>query len=140
MWMLITVTYGGTVSTNNFPTEALCRDGESVARTGRTVAELKAWKSAQEERRVEEAAAWRLSHPPRPPKDAQEQKMVEEVKKNGRLWGTFSSSSPYYTAGDDGLIYEWPGKGLMIQTGDGDRSGQIKFSKCIGPITEETKP
>lgn len=82
---LLTVSGGGTVSTNSFPTMTACDDAASVILTGKTVtAEKKAEADLYAAQKASDDA-WNASHPPRPPKGDFEIQMVNECKKDGAI-------------------------------------------------------
>lgn len=81
LYTLITVTNGGQVHhADGFGSLAACRDAESMALYGLTVA-AKA-EADRRQREAEEAArkAWDEEHPPRPPENDRERESVREYE------------------------------------------------------------
>jgi len=154
MWTLIVVTQMGVVSASTYGTEQLCRDAESVARYGMTVAEKIDSDRAAKERYEKDVANWKATHPPRPPKTENEKAWVasilEQRKKNNSTLaldakgrsssGTLaigSVSTGGWVAGpsevtDDGLIIDAPPMGRITSYYSNDPHA-IKFTKCLGP-------
>lgn len=82
LWVLLTVTYDGNVSTSSLPTKAACEDAASIVITGKTVAEKKEWDAALYAAEKKGADEWQSAHPPRKPKDKYEEDFIASVKKD----------------------------------------------------------
>ena len=115
---LITVSYGGEIRhSSGFATKAMCEIAKSIALTGMTPEENKAADEAYAEWKNARAKEWRDAHPPRYPRTKEERAL-----KFGE--GTFASSSPYSTKGEDGLIYDWPGSGFGMSMSYNPNAGE----------------
>jgi hypothetical protein len=119
-WLLMTVTHGGQVATANFPTEALCEDGGSMALYGQTVAEKAHSDMVADAARLVDEALWDRDHPPviRQPKNDYERAQANKALEQhvdlslGEGCGTYCIAA---TATKDGMIMEQTlyGAGMM---------------------------
>ena len=130
LYALVIVTQAGMVSfTPGFPTEALCLDALSVAKTGYTVAEQTAQRAQQERQLEEDAAKWRATHPPRLPKDDRERAVVGDFKKDGHWSCTFlEDNRPCLEPTREGLVIEHR---IMRSYRWQTTSDNIKFARCL---------
>lgn len=105
VFTLIIVTFGGDVGhSRGYETLQTCEQAKSLALTGRTIEQNKAMDEAYDKAQADQAARWREANPPRVPTEAERKKWA----------GQLFSSAPYSTIGKDGLIYDYPGGGMMV--------------------------
>ena len=142
VYTLLVVTYGGSVAHSSFDNLRQCQEAKSLATTGYTIeenADRAAKQKAERERRDAEQdrrdAEWRSAHPPRPPKDADERKQVENFRKDHFVFRWDDK-----TVDNDGMILDWPpstimGSGTIVLPSGTD----IRVAECVIE-TEGDKP
>jgi hypothetical protein len=79
-WLLMTVMHSGVVNTAQFPTEALCKDGESLATYGKTVAEKNHDDMVARIAAQVDQALWDLNNPRHEPATDDEWKLVRKAR------------------------------------------------------------
>lgn len=140
-WTLMTVSYGGTVSTNRFDSKALAEEARSIALTGLTLAENKEADRQYREREERLDAACRSANPPRPPTER------ERKSYSHRYCGSDGH------IGEDGLFYPARNRSSMSPAyGPGTHmemvrgwwvaktSGDIKRATILPPSASKARP
>lgn len=85
-WLLMTVMHSGQMKTAQFPTEALCKDGESLSRYGKTVAEVDHEAMISRAAQEVDTALWELNNPRHEPSTDDEWKIVCEARDQPDTW------------------------------------------------------
>lgn len=125
VWALIVVSYTANVSfSTGYPTEAICQDAMSIARTGYTVAEKAATDRRDSEAAKKRVAEYQEKNPARSTQPGDEKKCFD-----GRTFpNSFGSSGSYCAMENDGMTRFYP---TSLSVFSGGSSSEIKFAKCV---------
>lgn len=108
-WFLLTIVGNAVNPSHGFKSRHMCEEGISLFKYGQTIEDKKATdiKAAADQKAREEEFA--KKYKPRPPKDADERKMVAQAKKDGYAARVYAMYCGFGTiewyADTDGLMY-----------------------------------
>jgi hypothetical protein len=85
-WMLMTIMHSGELKTAQFPTESLCKDGESLSLYGKTVAEMAHDAMLARIDREVDDALWEARNPRHKPATVAELEVVLTAKNQPDKW------------------------------------------------------
>jgi len=147
-WLLMTVMHSGQLKTAEFPTEALCRDGESLSVYGETVAEHEI---TQMKHRVEaevDQALWEIRHPRHEPATDAEWDAVRIARNQPDVWtntggkypNLWPRSAPGWLVYEDGTIKKARTFAVLasVSSFSVGPSDWITTTRCV-PVPESEK-
>lgn len=135
-FVLIAITYGGTVSSSRYDSLYLCHEARSVYLQGETLKQVAEASEKSKKEEVAAEAAWRLAHPPRLPTNEEEEGAV--VGRPGPHWGDDDFGRFSVTA--DGMIQDEPLISVQMGQTHMITPGEPKSAYCVAEVPGDPLP